>query len=678
MQNPKPRFSFLQTRDPLTEALESTASPVQQTLKELVESTKTPIVLNRAEERMVNNLVVRVLESAQKVEISDVYEIDTDTGLKIPERVTDKPSMSSSFRLPPADESGLYNKNITLDESQSQAVKELASQQYGCLIGAAGTGKTTVQKYLLQELFYGEHGINVKFLDHVQGLNVALVAFTGMAVQVIKTNLPDWMQPCAKTIHSLLQFAPEDMISPKTGKPTRLFVPQRNNVFKLDHDVIIIDEASMLGLDLWKQLLDALKPGCRVYMTGDLNQLPPIIGQPIFAFALSKWHVCELTKVHRQKEAGANRIVEVAHQVLNGKAITFDQTKGNPHWRVIGQQLDADPRKAHTQVLAILNQLRTRRVDIEVDSEMPLIYDPYRDRVMTAGNGFDENQSSSLVQQAPLNESLSTLIQPPSEDHPRYIIDAGRSRKKFAVNLRVMATKNEAPDKVGRVTNGLTGVITNIVRNAEYTGDEKMFGIESEVTNEIRYRMQNMKLDGVTGLSNRLTDAVKAIENYSFDDAGDGESLQAGADPAEGGGYASHSVEVLFDNGATRKYINKAGVDSLSLAYASTVAKCQGSQFDTAVIVCHHAQKGQLSREWLYTAITRATKRVVILYTEYGLRFAISKQRIHGKTLAEKIERYRQMADEGVKAAGFGTIKVNVPLFIESYESDMPEYEYSK
>ena len=677
MLNPKPRFSFLKTRDPLVDAIE--ASAIQPTIKELVESVKTPEVLNRAEERMVNNLVTRVLEAAQKIEISDVYEIDQSTGLKIPERVIAKPQLSSTFRLPPADESGLYNKAITLDESQSLAVKELATQQYGCLIGAAGTGKTTVQKYLLQELFYGDHGIDVKFLDATQGLNVALVAFTGMAVQVIKSNLPDWMQPCAKTIHSLLQFAPEEMISTKTGKPTRLFVPQRNNIMKLDHDVIIIDEASMLGLDLWKQLLDALKPGCRVYMTGDLNQLPPIIGQPIFAFALSKWHVCELTKVHRQKEAGANRIVEVAHEVLNGKMPTFDSTKGNPYWRVIGHQVDPDPKKAQQQILAVLNQLRTRRVDIEVDPAMPLIYDPYRDRVMTAGNGFDENQSSSLVQQAPLNESLSMLIQPQDAEHPRFIIDAGRNRKRFAINLRVMATKNESPDKVGRVTNGMTGIITSIVRNAEYAGDAKMFGIEAEVEAESRYRIQHLRLDGVAGISNRMTDEVRAkLDGYSFDDA-ETDSLQASEDASEGGGFASHSVEVVFDNGSVRKYVNKAGVDSLSLAYCSTVAKCQGSQFDTAVIICHHTQKGQLSREWLYTAITRATKRVVILYTDYGLRSSISKQRIHGKNLAEKIERYRQMADEGVKAAGLGPrVKINVPLYIETYESDTPDYEYGR
>ena len=669
MNNPLPRISLFRPA-PLTLEAMGEKSPIKATVKELVESVANTPGLNPHEERISSELVERILDAAETMGLPVVREAES-----VVEKAPHKTHINSSFVAPPADESGLYNKAITLDESQTAAVAELAKHQYGCLIGAAGTGKTTVQKYLIQQLMYGEGGIPAKFLDSVQGLNYAVVAFTGMAVQVIKSNLPDWMQSSAKTIHSLLEFAPEESISTKTGKPTRVFLPRRHNLFKLDHDVIIIDESSMLGMDLWKQLIAALKPGCRIYMTGDLNQLPPIIGQPIFAYALSKWPVCELTKVHRQKEAGANRIVEVAHEVLNGKMPTFDPTKNNPHWRVIGYQLDQNPQKASTQILSILDQLRKRHVDIEADPTTPLIYDPFRDRVMTAGNGFDNTQTSSMVQQAPLNESLSLLIQPPDREHPRYLIDAGRSVKKFAVGLRVMATKNEAPNEVNRVTNGTTGVIQSISANGEYSGNKDMFGIESEVIARAKSRIQAIKLNGLNAISNASFDDLDAID---LDDAdGDADGLSSAKEVADGGGYSSHSVRVKFDNGAERTYVSKAGVESISLAFASTVAKCQGSQFETAIIICHHAQKGQLSREWLYTAITRATKRVIILYTDFGLRASISKQRIHGKSIAEKVERYRQMAEEGIKSAGFGpNVRVNVPLYIEDYDPDAPAFEY--
>jgi ATP-dependent exoDNAse (exonuclease V) alpha subunit len=679
MNNPLPRTSGL-----LSTALANKAN------RALAESVKVPGVTPR-EEQMADRLVAQILDQAQVVieeqtQASESYaeQAEYEAEHAIEYRESER---HTGFVLPRRHESGLYNPEITLDESQLAAVESLADKQYGALIGAAGTGKTTVQKYLIQRLVYGsedgesEPELELRMLGDGQGLNVAIIAFTGMAVQVIRRNLPSWMHSCAKTIHGLLEFAPEESIG-RDGKPTRIFLPQRHNLRKLDHDLVIIDEASMVGLDLWKQLLAALKPGTRIIMTGDLNQLPPIIGQPVFAFALSQWHVSELTKVHRQKEAGANRIVEVAHDILNGRMPKFDDTKGNPHWRVAQFTLKDKAKDAYLQILSILNQVRNVRLDPSVDPEESLIYDPYRDRVMTAGNGYDENVESSLVQQAPLNEALSTLIQPPDEDHPRFVIDAGRIHKKFAVGLRVMATKNEGAATVDRVTNGQTGVITEIVENGNYVGDRKLFGKESDVQAELKHRVNAAVLGRASSLGSLAESNTDGISD-GFDNA-EGEladfGLQQELDSdaaATSGGFSSHTVVVRFDNGAVRRFASKAGVESLYLAYASTVAKCQGSQFPTAIIIVHPAQKGQLSREWLYTAVTRAEKRVIILKTEYGLRYALSRQRIHGKTIQEKIQRYQQMlSEEGVATAYGARYRVNVPLTIESFDGAQPGVEW--
>jgi len=663
MNNPLPRTSLL--------ARSLAKTPMQR-------AAEIETKLNPKEEAKANALVAQILESAVERKIDSEIEEEHSIESTYEPGIDYKPATQSAtrFQLPAESESGLWNPDITLDESQVEAVAALAKVQYGCLIGAAGTGKTTVQKYLIHKLVYGDSAVEVKQLSDGQGLNIAMVAFTGMAVQVMKSNLPSWMHQCCKTIHGLLEFAPEQVESTKSGQMTRIFVPQRHNLRKLDHDIIIIDEASMVGLDLWKQLLAACKRGTRIYMTGDLNQLPPIIGQPIFAYALSHWHVSELTKVHRQKEVGANRIVEVAHQVLNGKQPSFDNQKGNPDWRVIFQELPASPVEANKMILNILNQIRKRQLN-PADPNSAIIYDPYRDRVMTAGNGFDNNKTSSMVQQAPLNEQLSILIQPPDEAHPRFIIDAGRAQKKFAVNLRVMATKNEAPSTLDRVTNGMTGVITDIVRNGHYKGKYDLFGIESEVMAATRARIADLR-NPFAGESNPAS--LEELANFSFDsDEGEEDlSLESGEsqEEIEGGGAASHIVHVRFDNGAVRQFASKASVESLQLAYCSTVAKCQGSQFDCAVIICHHAEKAQLSREWLYTAITRATKRVIILGTPYAIRYAISRQKIKGATLADKIERYRAMAQEGLDV-GYAKFRVNVPLSIETYDLAAPATVYS-
>src|SRR5690606_30837352 len=109
------------------------------------------------------------------------------------------------------------------------------------------------------------------------------------------------------------------------------------------------------------------------------------------------------------------------------------------------------------------------------------IYDPYRDRIITAGNGYNDDDPRSNVQQYPLNYALARLIQPPDAEHPIIVIDAGRSQKRFATGHRVMATKNEPPDVMDRVTNGMTGIILGIEYNARYEGNRRNVGPEDEV-----------------------------------------------------------------------------------------------------------------------------------------------------------------------------------------------------
>src|SRR3546814_1047675 len=58
-------------------------------------------------------------------------------------------------------------------------------------------------------------------------------------------------------------------------------------------------------------------------------------------------------------------------------------------------------------------------------------------------------------------------------DEPRWVIDAGRERRNFAIGDKVMATKN---DWEAGITNGMTGIVTNIVEHGDYTGNRAAFG----------------------------------------------------------------------------------------------------------------------------------------------------------------------------------------------------------
>ncbi|KAK0039444.1 DNA helicase [Biomphalaria pfeifferi] len=564
------------------------------------------------------------------------------------------------------EESGLAPGNFEFDESQLVALEKLTNGKHVALIGAAGTGKTTMARTAMGRLIYGGEGVNnpvgIRLLEGNQGLSIALVAFTGIATQVISDTLPTWLRPAVKTIHSLLEYKPAD----EEGK---MFVPTRNSTNKLDHDLIFIDEASMVGLDLWHNLIDALRPHTRIIMSGDLNQLKPVADATMFAYALAAgleeeqgWSIAELTTIHRQKEPAANKIIDASQAILNGRKPIFDRPD-DPDWRVLGYPLTVNAQSAHAQIIGAVNWLRSAPTPGTPDRA---IFEPYKDLLLTAGNGEDDSTTAALVQQIPLNRALSRIIEEPNDDHSMYVIDAGRDTKRFTVGHRVMATKNESPDTKDRVTNGQTGRITKIVPNPAWTGNRAFFGTEKEVL-EFRQKQAEAAQRAMRGESN---EGAMGFNLSAFDTSKlTADSLK----DAKTDRQASHIVSVKFGNGAERDYKSASEVHGLQLAYAMTVHKAQGSQADTVIVVVHQAVKAQLSREWLYTAVTRAKRRVIILYTEQGLTVAYAKQQIFGASLAEKVARYA-----AVMKAGKSYIRLTAYEKLTEHDSSDYSRHYSR
>jgi len=197
----------------------------------------------------------------------------------------------------------------------------------------------------------------------------------------------------------------------------------------------------------------------------------------------------------------------------------------------------------------------------------------------------------------------------------------------------------------------MVGIIKEISMNPHWSGNWAHVGDEVEVEKSRRDELESF----FTGKKQETDTEAFVMEAVDFS-----EGFEDSSKTKEGSQAASHKIIVEFVNGATRTFASKAMVDSLELAYASTCHKCQGSQMDTAIIVVHHLSKAMLSREWFYTAVTRAVKRVVLLYTDHGVRLALANQRIFGRTLAEKIKKYKELQEETV-----GVLRVRPRLFIE-------------
>lgn len=539
---------------------------------------------------------------------------------------------------------------ITPDPSQWAATQALVHHKFGCITGAAGTGKTTVERLLvmniedtLVEIDIAKYGASaledsdraVAAEPNMAGA-VAFMAYTGKAMQQMKRALPELYHSRCMTIHLGLGFHPEfeeyEAFDPELGrtvmKMKRKFVPFYTEYNKMPWRVIFIDEASMVPIHLWEQFYAALRPDCKVYMIGDINQLPPVHGRSVFGFAMQKWPSFELTQIHRQKGED-NPIVENAWRVLRGELPI----------KVPGRcdmvLLHGKKSMAHMQIIQAAKILSAKGEFNPYDHET---VDPISGKTSVSnGDMIIVSQNKDILGQSDLNEKLVMHFNPaPPKDEAttkgrRTIVSAGYDKRIFSVGDKVMATVNN--HEVG-VTNGMTGQIVHLGVNGAYKGK----GVGASFS--------DADLDAMMAGGLQLT-AEDVVENGIAEKDDDFKKRAA-----------SHIVTVDFgirENGDRHviDFATTGEVNSLMHAYAATGHKCQGSEFDTVIVVVHSSNHRMMYREWLYTAMTRAAKRYIIMYDDRGLQMALKRQRITGKNLAEKAASFNRILDENEKGATF-------------------------
>ena len=190
---------------------------------------------------------------------------------------------------------------IEYAQMQKKAIWEAIANGVTILTGGPGTGKTTVIKALLQ-------------IFSRLGVSCSLCAPTGRAAK----RMSEATQSEAKTIHRLLEVASGTEFSEQPR-----FMRDSSN--PLEDDVIIVDESSMIDVPLMNALLVALKPGTRIVLIGDTNQLPSVgEGNVLNDIIRSECFktVC-LNEIFRQSQKSG--IVVNAHRINNGEMIDLEQ-----------------------------------------------------------------------------------------------------------------------------------------------------------------------------------------------------------------------------------------------------------------------------------------------------------------------------------------------------------------
>jgi hypothetical protein len=196
-------------------------------------------------------------------------------------------------------------------------------------------------------------------------------------------------------------------------------------------------------------------------------------------------------------------------------------------------------------------------------------------------------------------------------------IRCGYTTQYLAIGDRVIIEKEE-------------GVVLDIIRSSTYTGP-----IARPASTTMDY------FGHIVG-SNRPLDQ----EHYDFDKLDIDAMLDQGDEERKR--TASHQVviEILsqLDEETNRQVTltSVSDIGAIQLGYATSVHKAQGSEYPSVIVALHDTNQTQLCRESLYTALTRAQNRLILLAQAHVMRKALRNQRIKGNTLQAKIEYFNE------------------------------------
>jgi exodeoxyribonuclease V alpha subunit len=411
---------------------------------------------------------------------------------------------------------------------QREAAKIAAQRDFCIITGGPGTGKTTtICKILavLQEL-----------TD--EPLLIALAAPTGKAAmrlqEAIATNLvelacPDSMKEhiphTANTLHRLLGAKP----------PSPYFRHDAKN--PLVFDLVVVDEASMVDLALMSKLVDALKPGAKLILLGDKDQLASVESGAVLAdlIAALPGNTVELRQSYRFDD-GIKRLADAVNQQHHETA-----------WAILSKEDESAGILEQKQLIPYILSQREEYVSlVEANAEFADIYQAFGRFQVLCSNRHGENGALDI---------------------------------------------NTAVEKV-------------------------LFG-------------QHFKYGAASWYPGR---PVMVMQNNPALHLYNGDMGICLPDKEQNG-----NLMVFFQrpDGAVKKYL-PARLPTCETVFAMTIHKSQGSEFEEVLIVLPEAINPVLSKELLYTAITRAKKRIKL----------VAEESVFAATINRKMERVTGLVDK--------------------------------
>ena len=465
-------------------------------------------------------------------------------------------------------------------KEKAAALEEIFRSRVSVLVGSAGTGKSTLIKALCQ-------------IQSVREGGILLLAPTGKArVRLEEASNQRGGKTIAQFLHRLKRY------DGRTGR----YYTNSNAITSSAHKTVVIDECSMLTEDQLAAVLDAVKGVVRLILVGDPHQLPPIgAGRPFVdivnhikctfgenvenCFPRVVSNYAELTESMRQQQEGKERLDLLLANAFNANQHQpgFDDV----YHSVVSNESDYIRFVKWTQPNQLAGLLQEELVrELGLDS----LEDEHGFERSLGGTPTDYkgrtfmffNRKNQLGDGAAEKAENWQILSPRKQGYTGVLalnrLIQKTFRKSFIDFASYQGSRKKIPDPIGPEGIVYGDKVINVVNSPElrvYPHD----------------REENYVANGDIGIVvGPYKERIKRDIKVEF---------------ASQLGYSYVFQPWRFDR--------QDGNPPLELAYALTVHKTQGSEFETVFLIVPNPCR-TLSREMLYTALTRHKRRVVVLH----------------------------------------------------------------
>ena len=397
--------------------------------------------------------------------------------------------------------------DIEYAQLQRRAISEALTKGLLILTGGPGTGKTTTLNAMIRLL-------------KENGQKVALCAPTGRAAQRMTAVTGEE----AKTIHRLLEVSYDIEDKP---------VFKRNERNMLSCDALIVDEVSMVDVNLLESLMRALPLSCRLILVGDSNQLPSVGPGNVLHDLTESGLIPVVTLSEIFRQSMQSLIVMNAHRIISGTQPELN-VRDNDFFFIRMQRME--------DIAYTVGDLCARRLK----------------------NTYGYNMMDNIQVLSPTRKGILGT---------------------FELNSRLQQLINPNASKGVKV--GFSTI---------YEGDKVM---QSKNNYNIPWQKENGEygegvFNGDIGVMVEVN-AIAKIYKVRYDDR-----------------IATYDSDSIAD---------------LELAYACTVHKSQGNEFDCVVMPVYRGAPQLMYRNLLYTAVTRAKKMLIMVGDEAALNYMVQNNK---------------------------------------------------